>query len=164
MEIESRHIFLVQAENRQDAVGQAMHFLQTTELISYDQLNIDESGVLVADSNRFWETLGQGVEKNRAFSRLIMDELQKNGVREATDLLTLPLGYPSKLLHILTHMIDGFFGIDSAFYNLVEDSHWLGDTLDSTIRKTPEQFWLIPVETGKVEKSVLPAASMVDKN
>ncbi|MBU0946519.1 MAG: hypothetical protein KJ804_20655 [Proteobacteria bacterium] len=164
MEIESRHVFLVQAENRQDAVYQVIHFLQTTDLISYGQLNVDETAVLVGDSDVFWQTLSQGVEKNKAFSRQILEELQKNGVHEVVDLLTIPLGYPSKLLHILTHMLDGFVGIDSFFYNLVEDSHWLGKTLEIVIRETPQQFWLVPVETGEVERSVLPSATMVEKS
>lgn len=161
METESRHIFLVRAESWQEASRQVIHFLQTTELVSYGLLNVDESGVMAGTSNVFWEILWQGVEKNKVFSRQVLAELQKNGVREAADLLTVPLGYPSKLLHILAHMIDGFVGIDSAFYNLIEDSHWLSEALESTIRKTPEQFWLIPVEADEVEGSVLPAAAMV---
>jgi hypothetical protein len=164
MEIESRHVFLAQAENREDAVYQVIHFLQTTDLISYSQLNVDETEVMVGDGDSFWETLRQSVEKNRVFSRQILEELQKNGIHEVVDLLTIPLGYPSKLLHVLTHMLDGFFGIDSVFYNLVEDSHWVGDTLEVVIRETPQQFWLVPVETGEVERSVLPSATMVDKN
>lgn len=163
MNIESRHIFLVQAERRQDAVSQVIHFLQTTELVSYGLLKVEETGVMVGNNDAFWDVLNRGVERNRQFSSQLLKELQQNGVHEVTDLLTISLGYPSKLLHILAHMMDGFVGIDSFFYNLVEDSHWLGNGLETVIRKTPDQFWLIPVKTGKVEQSVLPAASMIDK-
>lgn len=164
MEIKSRHIFLVQAESRQDASHKVVHFLQATELVSYGRLNIDENGVVSGTSDSFWEILWHGVEKNKAFSQQVLEELKGNGVREVGDLLTVSLGYPSKLLHILAHMIDGFIGVDSVFYNLVEDSHWLGKNQETVIRKTPEQFWLVPVETGEAEESVLPAAAMVDNN
>ncbi|MBU1137518.1 MAG: hypothetical protein KKA76_00930 [Proteobacteria bacterium] len=162
-ETESRQIFLVQAQSRQEAVQQVLHFLQTTELISYGLLNIDETGIMAGDSDVFWGNLWQGVGKNKAFSQQVLEELQRNGVREASDLLTVPLGYPSKLLHILAHMIDGFVGVDSAFYNLVEDSHWLGKKIETAICENPKQFWLIPVETGEVERSVLPAVALVGK-
>lgn len=38
----------------------------------------------------------------------------------------------------------------------------VGGNLESAMRKDPEQYWLVPVETGDVEESVLPAAAMVD--
>lgn len=126
IQTESRHTFLVQAESRQAASHQVLHFLETTELVSYGSLNIDETAVMAGNNDAFWQILRQGIEKNRAFSQQILEELQRNGVREAADLLNIPLGYPSKLLHILAHMIDGFVGIDSVFYNLIEGSHWLG--------------------------------------
>jgi hypothetical protein len=82
-------------------------------------------------------------------------ELQETGLGRAEDLLTLQQGYPSKLLHILTHMLDGFIGIDSVFYNLIEDSHWLSAPLRSTILHKPEHYWLVPVWHGPVASSVL---------
>lgn len=163
MEKESQHIFLAQAESTKEAVRQVMHFLQTSDLVSYERLNIDETSVMDGNSDTFWEDLQRGVEKNRKFSRRVLQELQEAGLYEVTDLLALPQGYPSKLLHILTHMVDGFVGIDSVFYNMVEDSHWLGEKVETVIRENPEQFWLVPVETGHVEKSVLPAAETVNK-
>ncbi len=163
MKKESQHILLVQAENAKEAVHQVRHFLQTSELVSYEQLNIDETRVMAGNSDTFWKDLRQGVEENRKFSRWVLKELQETGVGEVADLLALPLGYPSKLLHILAHMVDGFVGIDSVFYNMVEDSHWLGEKIETVIRKNPEQFWLVPVEAGHVEKSVLPAAVTVNK-
>ncbi len=164
METEFQHIFLVQAESIKEACHQVTHFLQTSELVSYAQLNIDAARVKAGDSDGFWKDLQQGAKKNKEFSRRVLHELQAAGVHEVNDLLTLPLGYPSKLLHILTHMVDGFFGVDSFFYNLVEDSHWLGEKVEARIRKNPEQFWLVPVETEQVRKSVLPAADQVKKS
>jgi hypothetical protein len=71
------------------------------------------------------------------------------------DLLALKPGYPSKVLHILTHMLDGFIGIDSAFYNLVEDSHWLSEPLRTTILRNPEGYWLVPLWHGPVASALL---------
>ena len=50
------------------------------------------------------------------------------------------------MLHVITHLLDGFFGIDSYFYNLVEDSHWVSEELRATIKTSPSRYWLIAVE------------------
>ena len=59
------------------------------------------------------------------------------------DLNDMGQGYKSKILHTLTHFLDGFFGIDTCFYNLEEDSHWLSDGLAAEIKKYPKKFWLL---------------------
>jgi hypothetical protein len=70
-------------------------------------------------------------------------------------LLTLKQGYATKILHTLTHLLDGFIGIDSAFYNLVEDSHWVSGELAEAIRVAGAEYWLVPVRTGMLAASVL---------
>ena len=45
----------------------------------------------------------------------------------------------------MAHLLDGFFGIDSQFYNLPEDSHWLGESLRKQIETGPAEFWLVRV-------------------
>jgi len=96
-----------------------------------------------------------GIAANRTFCSALLKELQETGLTELEDLLAIQPGYPSKLLHILTHMLDGFIGTDSVFYNLVEDSHWLSEPLRSTIQQNPESYWLVPVWHGPVTSSQL---------
>jgi hypothetical protein len=67
----------------------------------------------------------------------------------------LQQGYVTKVLHTLTHLLDGFIGIDSVFYNLVEDSHWASEGLLKALQDTAGEYWLVPVRTGKLEASVL---------
>jgi len=52
-------------------------------------------------------------------------------------------------------MLDGFIGIDSVFYNLAEDSHWLSAPLRKTIEQHPEHYWLVPLWHGPVTSSLL---------
>ena len=60
-------------------------------------------------------------------------------------------GYESKVLHIITHLVDGFFGADTVFYNLEEDSHWLSDKLTDKIKEQPEKFWLLKIECSTID-------------
>src|SRR4030043_54062 len=62
------------------------------------------------------------------------------------DLQELPQGYKSKILHVITHLLDGFFGIDTYFYNLEEDSHWVSEELKEKIKTNPPIFWLLSLE------------------
>ncbi len=52
----------------------------------------------------------------------------------------MPQGYKSKMLHVITHFLDGFFGIDTFFYNLEEDSHWVSEELQKKIAEAPTYY------------------------
>ena len=129
--------------------------MKSTQLVVYHSILIKEEEILPAGSERFWLEIESGITANRAFCRTMLQELQETGLREVDDLLTLEPGYPSKVLHILTHMLDGFIGIDSVFYNLEEESHWLSESLRATIRQRPHHYWLVPVWHGTVTRSLL---------
>ena len=94
----------------------------------------------------FWDRLKSNERVNKDLLRTWIGELHATGVRSIEDLAYLPQGYPSKLLHTITHLLDGFFGVDSYFFNLVEDSHWVSEGLKQIIKKRPEGYWLISVE------------------
>jgi hypothetical protein len=72
--------------------------------------------------------------------------LRQTGVSDILDLEALEHGYPSKLLHMLSHFLDGFVGIDSSFYNLIDDSHWLPEHTAANIRDNGEAYWLIHID------------------
>jgi hypothetical protein len=58
----------------------------------------------------------------------------------------LPQGFRTKMLHVITHFLDGFFGIDTYFYNLEEDSHWVSEQARRRIREAPSDYRLLSVE------------------
>lgn len=123
-----------------------MDFFQRTQLVRYDLFSIDERGSKPGSHPRFNACMAAAIEKNRHILKGLVTDLENTGTRRTSDLLSLPQGYPSKILHIVTHFLDGFIGIDSAFYNLVDDSHWLTDQTRQAIAAQPDGYWLIPVD------------------
>ncbi len=137
-----RHLFLVQAEDFSLASQRVLKFLNSYELVRYDTYFI-ESNYLRADSERFWLELEKALEQNQKVLKEYLEELQKEGFGSFSELLKLPQGYLSKILHLVAHLLDGFFGIDSSFYNLVEDSHWISPSLKRDILKEPVRYFLV---------------------
>ena len=150
-----QHLFLTTGENLTQARNQVAHFINTTQLVVYQSTSIRDEEIHSGGWKYFWTEMESGIAANRAFCSTLLQELQETGLIELEDLLTIQKGYPSKLLHILTHMLDGFIGTDSVFYNLVEDSHWLSEPLRTTIQQNPENYWLVPIWHGPVTSSLL---------
>ncbi|PIE58695.1 MAG: hypothetical protein CSA33_01995 [Desulfobulbus propionicus] len=149
------HVFLVQAEERETAKEMVRRYLDKNPLITYADLLIKDAEVVSGHDERFWPAVGRGVATNMEVSAHILDVLRGEGVNTLEDLLGMQEGYLTKSLHTLTHMLDGFIGVDSVFYSLVEDSHRVSDRLRAMIETSPGQYWLIPVRTGMLEDSVL---------
>jgi hypothetical protein len=149
------HSFLVRSRSGQAAGRHVKRYLTGNQLISYAEFFIRPEDILNGTDDRFWPALEQGLAANRAFARRMLDHLNKEGLTTLEQLLELQQGYATKVLHTLTHLLDGFIGIDSVLYNLVEDSHQVSEVLTGAIRNTPEAYWLIPVRAGKLEASVL---------
>jgi hypothetical protein len=150
------HLFLAVGDSRMQARQQAAHFMNTTQLVVYESITIIDTEIRAGDSKHFWVEIEKGITANRTFCNALLKELlQETGLTKLEDLIAIKKGYPSKLLHILTHMLDGFIGTDSVFYNLVEDSHWLTEPLRSAIQKNPASYWLVPVWHGPVTSSLL---------
>jgi hypothetical protein len=152
---DQRHLFLAAATSAAQAQRQAAHFMETTQLVVYQSISIRDEEIHSGHWQHFWQELETAITANSTFCNSLVDELAESGLIDIKDLLTLHPGYPSKMLHILTHMVDGFFGIDSAFYNLVADSHRLSDALRAAIEQNPEGYWLVPVWHGPVASSLL---------
>ncbi len=150
-----RHLFLVHAPDRNRARKQVDLFMSRSQLIRYQSIQINDHEIINADTPDFPQMIEEAIAANRAFAATLVDELAESHIHTTRDLLTIEQGYPSKLLHILTHVLDGFIGPDSGFYNLIEDSHWLSPDLQQTIDAHPTRHWLVPVWPGTVERSVL---------
>ncbi len=151
------HYFLVHSQSLQLAGQHVGRYLAGNQLVSYAEFFVREEEILNGTDLRFWPTLEQGLAANTAFARRMLDHLKEEGLTTLDQLLELKQGYATKILHTLTHLLDGFIGIDSVLYNLVEDSHRVSEELVEAIHTSPATYWLVPVRTGKVESSVLHA-------
>lgn len=151
----NQHLFLASGKDLTQARQQVSHFMETTQLVVYQSISIRDEETHSGHWQHFWQEIETAIGTNRAFCNSLVEELAESGLTDIKDLLSLHPGYPSKMLHILTHMLDGFFNIDSAFYNLVAESHWLSEPLRTAIQQSPEEYWLVPVWHGPVTRSLL---------
>ncbi len=142
----AHHLLLVSAEDQDNAFSQVENFFNTTLLVRYDEVHIRKDKCFCGTDADFQPSLKQRIDKNRETVDRFFNELEKTGFKTAKDLLRIEYGYPSKLLHIITHFLDGFIGIDSAFYNLIEDSHWISEITENNIKTNPEKYWIIFVD------------------
>ena len=155
MEYPISHYFLVRAQTAELAAHHVERYLAGNQLISYAEFFVHPEEVLGGAHAQFRETLELGLAANDGFARQMLDHLKEEGVTTLEQLLQLKQGYATKLLHTLTHLLDGFIGIDSVLYNLVEDSHWVSAELTEAMRTKAGEYWLVPVRTGMLESSVL---------
>lgn len=141
----SEHIILLRATSFGEACRQARSFFEKTNLVLYDTIEIDEERSASAETTLFNDITAQGLARNSKVMAKFISDLKSSGVNDIDDLLTLPQGFASKTLHILTHLLDGFIGIDSGFYSLVDDSHNMSAKTTAEIKETPEIFWVLSV-------------------
>jgi hypothetical protein len=121
-------------------------FFQRYQLVRFSDITILESRSIAASNTGFSVRLREAIQSNRTILQDLIKELQDEKVSTLNDLNELPQGYKTKLLHIITHFLDGFFGIDTYFYNLFEDSHWVSDKMQKMIEENPADFWLLSLD------------------
>jgi hypothetical protein len=138
------HEILVKAPDIAACKTRMLNFFNHYQLVRYSGIHINES--IPASDPGFGSRLIEAIDKNRQILHGLITELQKEEVNTLDDLEKLPQGYKSKMLHIITHFLDGFFGIDTYFFNLEEYSHWVSDKMQKTIETTPSDYWLLVVE------------------
>ena len=142
MNLLAQHAVLAEGDSSETCKAQVLHFFEQTTLVRYDNIVITEPMLSGSDPD-FTGELDSGLRKNRETLARFVKELESTGFVRRTDLLNVSQGYHSKVLHIIAHFLDGFIGIDSAFYNLVDDSHWLPDETRNKIRLNPDRFRLM---------------------
>lgn len=147
------HWMLCAGEDYAAAQTAVVAFFRKSILLDYDAVEVVEASSWSAENERFWEEVEKGEGANRLLLQGFLDDLRAEGCKDFSDLPSLPVGYPSKLLHIIAHLVDGFIGIDSVLYNMVEDSHWLSDGVRADIRKKPSRYWLLRVEASFVSEA-----------
>lgn len=137
---------LLEGESHESCRKQVENYFSRTELVRYDRIEIDDKGSIPGTHPDFNNRINDAISKNRTILKGLIKDLESAGVKTTSDLLNLKQGYPSKVLHIATHFLDGFIGTDSVFYNLVDDSHWLPEKTRQSLATAPDTYWLIPVE------------------
>lgn len=146
MNLEATHILLIKGPDQETCRDRALNFFAKNFLVKYDTVKVVDEQSFAADNQLFWEIIAEGTKNNQQVLAKLVRELQETGFEKISDLPRMGQGYESKTLHTITHLLDGFFGIDSCFYNLEEDSHWLSEQLDATIREQPRNFRVLTVE------------------
>lgn len=140
------HLLLTIGTDQTDAQARVHHFFAKNYLVKYDRVTLLAERTINAGAGDFWKRLEAGVAANRQVVGELVSELGAGGFEKLTDLLEMRQGYESKLLHVISHLLDGFFGVDTGFFNLEEDSHGLSARLAATIRSKPHGFWLVEAE------------------
>ena len=138
------HEILVKAPDIVACKTRMLKFFENYQLVRYSDINISDP--ISASAPGFSSRLVKAVDKNRKILHDLIKELQKEDVNTLDDLEGLPQGYKSKMLHVITHFVDGFFGIDTYFYNLEEYSHWVSDKQQKSIESASSAYWLLAVE------------------
>lgn len=142
MEILAKHVVLAEGDNAENCRQQVLQFFDKTSLVCYDKIIVDNRSPAASGSS-FSTELEKAIGQNRRTLKRFVDELGMTGFEHRHDFLGLDQGYQSKVLHIIAHFLDGFIGIDSAFYNLIDASHWLSEETEYKINENPERFRLL---------------------
>ena len=142
------HEILTKGQDFQFSKKRVLRFFQKYQLVSYSHVHVIDNKSLPASSHDFEDRLQKALHKNRQLLHTLLDELRSEGYTTIQDLQTMPQGHRTKIFHVITHLLDGFFGLDTHFYNLEEDSHWVSEELWKKIRAHPSQYWLLPVKAG----------------
>lgn len=140
------HEFLVEADSFEDASSRVEKFLDTYELVNYQKINIIRARSCKGSENPFTERLEIALKENNGILKSFIKEFQTAGITNFDHLHEIKQGYLSKLFHITAHFLDGFFDIDSCFYNLSEHSHQVSGDLFKRITDNPADFWLVAVD------------------
>jgi hypothetical protein len=142
----SQHKVLLAGDSFDHCSTQVHKFFDLTSLVIYDCIEVIERKSFSALDAVFFDHIVKAERHNRQTAQGLIEELTKANILKTEDLLHINQGYLSKTLHILSHFLDGFIGIDSSFYNLIDDSHWLTPTTAKAIQEHPEHYWLLHID------------------
>lgn len=142
----AEHKILVAGTSFEHCRDQVERFFALTSLVIYDCIEARREFSWCGLDATFFTEIDAAESRNRAMVASLIAELEKLAGKNLSALQGLPQGYASKTLHILSHFLDGFIGIDSYFYNLLDDSHWLPAATRQRITLHPGQFWLLHLD------------------
>ncbi len=140
------HEILTKGSDLEFSKRRVLHFFQKYKLVRYSNVSVLENESLPASSPEFEERLKKAVLKNRQLLRNLIKELQDEGITKIQNLQAIRQGYKTRVFHVITHILDGKFGLDTHFYNLEEDSYWVSDVLREKIENDKPHYWLLSIE------------------
>lgn len=142
----SQHKILLSGESFEHCCDQLHRFFDLTSLVIYDCIEARREHSAMGLDSTFFSHIATAEGRNRKIIGDLVAELDKAGIKNTLDLQNIAQGYLSKTLHILSHFLDGFIGIDSYFYNMLDDSHWLPPHTRQAIQTNPGHYWLIHID------------------
>ncbi|MDX1776120.1 MAG: hypothetical protein R3297_06035, partial [Desulfobulbales bacterium] len=122
-DLEVVHDILIEGSDFASCKQRVGSFFDRTMLIRYDSVVIVKNESVNGSDQTFWTRIQEGLTANKHSMKKLLENLKEEGFASIDDLQSLEQGYLSKILHTIAHLKDGFVGVDSRFYNLVEDSH-----------------------------------------
>ncbi len=140
------HEILVKGSDFDSARKRVLIFFERYQLVRYSNIQMLESSAVSAIDENFNERLQAAISKNRQIIYRLSEEIKSENILSLDDIIALPQGYKTKMLHVITHFMDGFFGIDTYFYNLEEDSHWISEKMLEKIKNNPSNYWILCIE------------------
>lgn len=152
------HTLLVFGNDYETCCQQAYDFLKARKVLQYDRLETVKAESCSGTDRNFRRRLNASIEKHRENISFLVNELNQVGFYLVNDLEHMDQGYPSKVLHMLSHMLDGYICVDSRFYNLIDKSHQVPPNTTANIKKSPQRYWLIRINghlAGDLETSLL---------
>lgn len=148
MSLTIRHDLLVTGPDFESCSRRVHGFFSASQLVHYDNIEIDRARSCNGAGPSFRKQLNKALTGNQQVLAQLLGELQQAGCTRLEDLLTLPQGFQSKLVHTMAHMLDGFFGIDACFFDLDEVSYRLTENRRRQLEEQPEQCWLLGITAG----------------
>ena len=142
----SQHKILLSGDSFEHCCDQLHKFFDLTSLVIYDCIEARREHSCSGLDAAFFTHIASAENRNRSMVEDLIAELEKTGIETTADLAHIAQGYVSKILHILSHFLDGFIGIDSYFYNLLDDSHWLPAQTSQLIQENPARYWLVHID------------------
>lgn len=142
----SQHKILLAGDSLAHCQDQVKKYFDLTSLVIYDCIEIPENKCISGLDTAFLRLIRKAENRNKDSVRELTAELEEAGFTNSRDLINIQQGYVSKVFHILSHFLDGFIGIDSYFFNLLDDSHWLPDSTETMIKDDPARYWLLHLD------------------
>jgi hypothetical protein len=142
----AQHKVLLSGDSFEHCCDHLHKFFDLTSLVIYDCIETRREHSFSGHDAGFFSQIATAEKCNREMVVGLIAELEKSGIKKTGDLQHLPQGYLSKTVHILSHFLDGFIGIDSYFYNTLDDSHWLPAQTLQAIQDNPGNYWLIHID------------------
>jgi hypothetical protein len=144
--LEISHDILLAGSDFESCRKRVKRFFDRTMLIRYDEVLASENESINGAEKEFRQRLQEGLTANHQAVGDLLKNLKDEGFDLLEDIQGVEKGYVSKIFHTIAHLLDGFIGIDSRFYNLEEDSHGISPDLQQKIAAAPDNYWILKVK------------------